>query len=492
MSELRLLVVAAAIIVAASSNAEQADAAYEHFSAGQLATAAALRDAALDGNQAYEILEELVTIAPKRLAGSPGDAEARDWAVQKLEALGFDKVWVQEFQMHGWERVSADAVVSSHGDLKLDITALGKSVSAPDPGITADIVHYATYEDLQAADESDVRGKIVFISNRMERHKDGSGYGPANIARSEGHAETARKGGLALLIRSIGTDDHDAPHTGAMRFAASGATVDEEQRAYNDAWKAPYGTSTVAAAAISNADADVLQELVEGGEQITVSLNIRNNHPGEITSYNIIGEITGADRPDEIVITGGHIDAWDTGVGAMDDGMGVAITMNAVSLIAELPERPARTIRYVAFGAEELGLIGAYAYAREYGDQDHVFGTESDFGIGRVWRLRPAVSPEAIPVLKEIWSVLEPMGIGWDAEGKGFLGPDLVPLAANGMPGADLSGDGTRYFDLHHTAEDTLDKIEPANLSFDSAAYAALLFLVAEYDGRFDVDLQVE
>jgi carboxypeptidase Q len=482
----RLLIVVTTILLAASCDSERADSRHEHFSRGQLATAADLRDAALNGSQPYDLLKELVTNAPKRLAGSVGDTVARDWAVQKLEALGFDKVWVQEFQMRGWERVSADAVVSSHDDLRLDITALGKSVSTPDGGITANVVHYATFEDLQAADAADVSGKIVFISNRMERHKDGSGYGPANIVRGRGHAETARKGGLAILIRSIGTDDHDAPHTGAMLFGESDATVAQEQIAYEGAWGAPYGAYTVAAAAVSNADADVLQELLESSDPVVVSLNIKNNDLGEITSHNIIGEITGATRPDEIVITGGHIDAWDTGVGAMDDGMGVAITMNAVSLIADLPKRPARTIRYVAFGAEEMGLIGASAYANEYGDEDHVFGIESDFGIGPVWQLTPAVSPNAIPVLKEIWTVLEPMGIGWDAEGQAFPGPDLSPLVKNGMAGAALNGDGTRYFDLHHTAEDRLDKIEAADLSFNSAAYAALLFFVAEYDGRFD------
>ena len=482
----RLLIVAAGILFAASCNSERTDSHNEHFAAEQLATAAELRDAALSENQAYDLLEELVTVAPKRLAGSAGDAVAKDWAVQKLESLGFDRVWVQDFPMLGWERVSATAVVSSYDDLQLDITSLGRSVSTPDGGITADLVHYATFDDLQAADAADVQGKIVYISNRMERRKDGSGYGPANIARSHGHAETARKGGLAILIRSIGTDDHDAPHTGVVTFATSDWTVAKEEVAYEEAWHAPYGAKTVAAAAVSNADADVLEELLESGETITVSLTMENNNPGEITSYNIIGEITGSSRPDEIVITGGHIDAWDTGVGAMDDGMGVAITMNAVSLIAALPERPARTIRYVAFGAEEVGLLGASAYTLEYGDEDHVFGIESDFGIGQVWQLTPAVSPEAVPVLEEIWGVLEPMGIGWGAEGKAFPGPDLMFLVNEGMAGAALNGDGTRYFDLHHTAEDTLDKIEAADLSFNSAAYAALLFLVAEYDGRFD------
>ena len=273
-----------------------------------------------------------------------------------------------------------------------------------------------------------------------------------------------------------------------MSFGESGLSPAERDNAYEEAISAPYGERTVAAGAISNVDSDVFEALFESGDAITVALEIRNNDPGEITSYNIIGEISGSERPDEVVITGGHIDAWDTGVGAMDDGMGVAITMNAASMIGELAQRPARTIRYVAFGAEELGLIGARAYAEEYADVDHVFGIESDFGIGKVWRLSPAVSADSIPVLGEIATLLEPMGIGWDPAARGFPGPDLGPLVSGeGLAGASLNGDGTFYFDLHHTAEDTLDKIKASDLAYNTAAYATLLYLVAEYDGRFDV-----
>jgi hypothetical protein len=272
-----------------------------------------------------------------------------------------------------------------------------------------------------------------------------------------------------------------------MSFGESDLSQAELDIAYEEAVSAPYGEKTVAAAAISNADSDVFEALFESGDEVTVALEIRNNDLGEITSYNIIGELTGSERPEEVVITGGHIDAWDTGVGAMDDGMGVAITMNAVSMIGELARRPARTIRYVAFGAEELGLLGGKAYAEQYAEVDHVFGIESDFGIGKVWRLSPAVSADALPVLAEIAAILEPLGIGWDPEARGFPGPDLRPLVTSqGLAGASLSGDGTFYFDLHHTAEDSLDKIKPSDLSFNTAAYAALLYLVAEYDGRFD------
>lgn len=479
------LLVVASVLTACDARREKASTSY--FSAEQMATAASLRDAALEDGETWEILEELVSVAPKRLAGSPGDKVARDWATKKLESLGFDRVWVQEFTLRGWERSSASAAVLGDEGIDLDITSLGRSVSTPVGGVTAQVIHFPTFDDLSAAVESEVSGKIVFISNRMERKKDGSGYGPANVARSRGHEVVARKGGLALLIRSIGTDNHDAPHTGVMSFGASGMSQPELDLAYEEAVSAPYGEKTVAAGAISNVDSDVLEALFESTEAVTVALEISNNDLGEITSYNIIGEIAGSERPEEVVITGGHIDAWDTGVGAMDDGMGVAITMNAVSMIGGLARRPARTIRYVAFGAEELGLLGARAYAEEYGEVDHVFGIESDFGIGKVWQLSPAVSADAMPVLGEIATLLEPMGIAWDPDAQGFPGPDLRPLVdGEGLAGAALNGDGTFYFDLHHTAEDTLDKIKASDLGYNTAAYAALLYLVAEYDGRFD------
>jgi hypothetical protein len=452
-----------------------------------MAIAASLRDAALKDSGTWEILEELVSVAPKRLAGSPGDEIARDWAIEKLESFGFDRVWVNEFKLRGWERLSASATVLGEESIALDITSLGKSVSTPDGGVTAQVVHFPSFADLEEAPASEVEGKIVFISNRMERKIDGSGYGPANVARSRGHEVVARKGGLALLIRSIGTDSHDAPHTGAMRFGEDGMSQQQLDLAYEEAVSAPYGNKTVAAGAISNLDSDAVEAMFDAGREVTVAMQIRNNDLGEITSYNIIGEMIGSERPQEVVITGGHIDAWETGVGAMDDGMGVAITMNAVAMIGALPTRPARTLRFVAFGAEELGLLGAKAYATEYSDVDHVFGIESDFGIGKVWQLSPAVSDNAVPVLGEIATLLEPMGIAWNPEARGFPGPDLTPLVIDkGLAGASLDGDGTFYFDLHHTAEDTLDKIEAADLDYNTAAYAALLYLVAEHEGRFD------
>ncbi|MHA1544197.1 MAG: M20/M25/M40 family metallo-hydrolase, partial [Alphaproteobacteria bacterium] len=484
----RILIVLFSFFLVACEEGSEPRPSYQFFSVEQIKVAADLRQRALmQGSGAYEILEELTIVAPSRLPGGPDDLKAVAWAEAKFRELGFDKVWTEPVTLQGWARKSTAAHVISHDGLAFNITSLGKSASTPKGGVVADVVHFATFEDLVAADASEVEGKIVFISNRMERANNGAGYGPAVIARAMGHSVVADKGGLALLIRSIGTDDTDNPHTGAMRFTVDdGITAAFEDRTGEDAWSIQYGVKSVGAAALSNQDADVLEAMFEAGDTVRMHVDIQNEELGEITTYNIIGELTGSSRPDEIVITGGHIDAWDLGTGAMDDGTGVAITAAAVKLIADLPERPARTIRIVAFAAEEVGLVGAFAYAAAHGDEDHVFGIESDFGLGKLREMNPAVGPEAVPVLREIWRLMGPMGIGWDPEVRGFPGPDLIPLMTAGLQGASLAGDGTNYFDHHHTATDTMELIDAEALDYNVAAYAALLYLVAEYDGRFE------
>ncbi len=458
---------------------------YDYFTLGDMRTAADLRRRALLGTNAYAILEDLVTTAPSRLPGGPDDAAAVAWAVAKMEELGFDRVWTEPVTFQGWARDFAVAKVTSHAPMEFNITSLGKSASTPEGGVTAEVVHFATYEDLAAADASGVEGKIVFISNRMERASDGSGYRPAVVARARGHAMVAKLGGLALIIRSIGTDDSDNPHTGAMSFTNEGIA---DVLGGSEAWSVIGGEKTVAASALSNQDADQLQALFEAGEVIEMFVDIQNRDLGEITTYNVIGDIVGSERPDEIIITGGHLDAWDLGVGAIDDGTGVAITMAAVAMIGDLPEAPARTIRMVAFAAEEVGLHGAFAYAAAHADEmnNHIFGIESDFGVGKLLKLTPAVDDAAIPVLREIWRLMGPMGIEWNPDAQGFPGPDLIPMVRAGLVGASLNGDGTTYFDFHHTAADQLLEVSPESLNFNVAAYATLLYMTAQYEGRFD------
>lgn len=447
---------------------EEAEAAVTNLIAAEAkAVAVGLREGAIAGSGAYALLESLTTEVGPRLPGTPADARAVAWAAAKFEALGYDKVWTETFTMPGWARVSAAAEIVSPYPHKLVITSLGGSVSTAPEGIEAEVAHFATLADLMAADAGLVEGRIVFISNRMERSRDGSGYRPAVVARGDGPSEAAKKGALALVIRSIGTDNHRLAHTGGLN--------------YQD------GVPRIAAAALSNPDADVLVRQIERGQPVILRLKVLNRDLGTIETANVIGEITGREAPHEVVIIGGHLDSWDLGTGAIDDGAGVVITMAAGALIGELEEPPRRTIRVVAFGAEEQGLFGARAYFEAHKDEleDHIIGAESDFGAGRIWAFRPGVAAAALPVMREIWRILEPLGIEF-GESTGFGGPDLMPLQAAGMAILGLRQDGTDYFDLHHSADDTLDKVDAKTLDQNVAAYAAFAYLAAEYEGRFE------
>ncbi|TNE62061.1 MAG: peptidase M28 family protein [Alphaproteobacteria bacterium] len=434
--------------------------------ADSIATATALRETALKSDLAWDLLEGLTTEVGQRLAGTAKEREAIDWAVARMQAMGFDKVWTEPVTVQHWERVSETAeIVGAHAQ-KLTVTALGKSVATPEGGVTAEIVPFATVEDLEAADPALVKGKIVFIANRMERHRDGSGYGPAVKARGAGASIAAGKGALAIVIRSIGTDSHRVPHTG-------GVTYKEDQ-------------PKIAAAALSNPDADQLERLLARGKPVKLHLDIQTVDHGPVESANVIGEITGSERPDELVLIGGHIDSWDLGTGAIDDASGCALTMAAAKLIADQPDRPRRTIRVVLFAAEEPGLVGARAYAAAHEkDLDkHVIGAESDFGAGRIWALKASVNPEALPVIDTMAQLMGPLDVVRLA-GTAHGGPDVGQMARLGMPAVDLEQDGTDYFDLHHTADDTLDKVDPAALKQNLAAWVVFSYLAADWPGSF-------
>ncbi|UTW56896.1 M28 family peptidase [Kordiimonas sp. SCSIO 12610] len=427
-----------------------------------------LRAAALRDNSAYDILESLTTEVGPRPAGSEADKLAIKWGIEKFKSLGFDKVWTEPVKHTGWARVLESAVVKSPFVQPLQITALGGSVSTPEGGLDAEIVHFNSFEDLQAAERSEVEGKIVFISNRMARTRDGSGYGPANIARRSGADETARKGGLAVLIRSIGTDSHRLPHTGQMAYAG-------------DVEKVP-------AAALSNPDADLLERIFKRGKPVKISLRVETKDLGPIETANVIGEITGREKPDEVVVIGGHLDSWDLGTGAIDDGAGVALTVATADLIKRtIKERPRRTIRVIMFGAEEVGLVGARQYAEAHKDEipnTHIIGAESDFGAGKIWALASKVSTNSQHVIDKMAQLMGPLGV-IRAEVEAGGGPDVGRIGDKGMPVVDLKQDGTDYFDLHHTADDTLDKVDPEALRQNLAAWSIFAYIAAEWPGDF-------
>lgn len=424
-----------------------------------------LRDQAAAGSDAFALVESLTTEVGPRMAGTEADARAVAWAEAKLRALGFDRVWIEPVTFPLWRRGAERAeIVGAHAQPLL-VTALGGSVGTGAAAVEAEVVEFADLDALIAAPVGSLAGKIAFIGYRMERFKDGHGYGVAVKARSSGASEAARRGAIALLIRSIGTDSHRFPHTGNLRYA-------------DDAPQIP-------AAALSNPDADQLSRLLKRGAPVRLRLALDVGTVGEATTHNVIGELTGREAPDEIVLLGAHLDSWDAGTGAIDDGAGVAITMAAGAAIGRLPQRPRRSIRVVAFGNEEQGLFGAKAYAAQNAASvdRHVIGAESDFGAGRIYALRAGVGEPAWPLLERIAGVLAPLGIALEKSGGG-PGPDLIPLAQAGMPWAQLAQDGRDYFDYHHTADDTLDKIDPKALDQQVAAYAVFAWMMAEAEGE--------
>jgi hypothetical protein len=430
-----------------------------------LATAAQLRERALAGSIAFDLVESLTTEVGARMAGTPADARAVAWARAKFESLGFDRVYTEPVTFPVWKRGHERADVLAPFPQPLAITALGGS-DGTNGALEAEVIEFATLQALKDAAPDAVRGKIAYISNRMQRFRDGRGYGPAVAARSQGASEAARKGALALLIRSIGTDRNRLPHTGTMRYAEDAARI--------------------AAAALSNPDADLLSNMLKRGAPVRLRLDIEAGMHGEYTSYNVIGEIRGRSEPAQVVLIGGHLDSWDMGTGAVDDASGVAITMAAGALIGALPQAPARTIRVVAFANEEQGLFGAKAYAAAHANEiaQHLIGAESDFGAGRIYGFNSNAPEYARGALKQIADALRPLDIDWFAA-QGGPAADIGPIAALGMTWAWLGQDGSDYFDWHHTANDTLDKVDAAALDQQVAAYAVFAYLAAEAEGDF-------
>ena len=427
-----------------------------------LATAATLREQALADHAGWNTVESLTTEVGPRLAGSEADARAVAWAQAKFKALGFDKVWTEPVTFPKWERRSERAAVVGTGAQPLTITALGGS---PGGKVTAEVVRFADLAALEAAPENSLAGRIAFVDYQMQSARDGSDYRNGGAIRSRGPSAAIRKGAIGFLMRSAGTDNHRVAHTGITRF-------DE-------------GLTPVPSASLTIPDANQLARLAAMGP-VRVELALDCGWNGEATSYNVIGEITGRGKPQEVVLIGGHLDSWDLGTGAIDDGAGIAITMAAGHLIGQLKQAPRRSIRVVAFANEEQGLYGGKAYAAKYADgaARHQLGAESDFGAGRIYGFNTGAPAHARAATQRIAEALKPLGIEYLAD-KGGAGPDIGPIAEKGATWAWLGQDGSDYFDLHHNADDTLDKIDPKALAQNVAAYTVFAYLAAEADGDF-------
>ncbi|GAP64904.1 aminopeptidase [Mizugakiibacter sediminis] len=429
-------------------------------------TAITLRDRALHDDTAWNLTESLTTEIGPRLAGSDNDLRAREWAIAKFKALGFDKVYTEPVTFPKWVRRSEHAAIVAPFPQPLAVTALGYSPATPAGGLTGEVVLFPTLDALKAAGDA-VRGKIVYVGFRMQPHRDGHDYGIGSTIRTHGPALAAKLGAAAFLLRSAGTDSNRTPHTGVTQWEADGPRIP--------------------AAALSAPDADLLERMAARGKPVQLKLDLDCGMDGTYTSANVIGEITGSKHPEQVVAIGGHLDSWDPGTGAIDDAAGVAIAMAAGHLIGELPKRPDRTIRVIAFANEEQGLWGGRAYAEAHAKDvaRHQLGSESDFGAGKVWRMSASVKPEARDAIRQIADVLAPLGVAYDAQRPGGGGSDLSQMHAKGMAALSLTQDGTRYFDWHHTSNDTLDKIDRDELDQNVAVYAAFAYMAAQAKGDF-------
>ncbi|HET9231941.1 MAG TPA: M28 family peptidase [Vitreimonas sp.] len=473
---MRTLLIALSVIAFASSASAQqqptrpAPAATEvalpvaPISAEQQRAIARLQEAALESDLVWELVEDLVTQIGPRLAGSEAEARARDWAVAMLREQRFSNVRIEPFTIPYWDGVREEAHIVSPGlERPMVAAALGGSPSTPAGGLTAQVVRFTDMAALEAAPNSAVAGRIAFIDEPMARAQDGSGYSVAVRKRSRCAPIAQAKGAVGCLIRAVGTDTHRFAHQGGNSRQRDGASLP--------------------AMAISPADADVLARLVARGDtrvRLDIEADIRENAP----SGNVIAEVRGRERPDEIVLIAAHLDSWDLGQGAIDDGAGVAIVTSAARLIRDLPRRPRRTVRILLAGAEENGVHGGKEYARVHADDRHVVAAESDFGAGRVWRFDTRFAEPALPYARAFQRALAPLGVlpgNNTAEG----GPDIDDLRKTGVPVANLAQDGTDYFDVHHTPNDTLYAVDPVNLRQNVAAWATFVYLAADSDWVF-------
>tara|TARA_R110002072_G_scaffold151470_6_gene300820 strand:+ start:2465 stop:3958 length:1494 start_codon:yes stop_codon:yes gene_type:complete len=471
---------------AASAAAIQSADRYD-FTDDQRAAAAELGDRALNSDLAWDILESLTTEVGPRLGGSPAEARAREWAVDMLSAQGFSNARIETFEMPYWTRGDLEVELTAPFPQSLAATDLGGSAATGEDGVEAEIVYFASFDDLaQSPGDDSLQGRIAFIDGRMVAAQNGSGYGPANVKRSLGWLEAQARGAQAVIIRSVGTDSHRMPHTGTISTPSARSSLSTVAQAYlaeayPDYLETPV-RSQIPAIAVSGPDADQIERIHNMGETMRLRVQSDAGWRGVAESGNVIAEIPGTDLADEIILIGAHLDSWDEGTGAVDDGAGVAIVTAAARLVADMGEGPRRTIRVVLFGAEEVGLLGAFAYAREHADEmgNHVLASESDFGAGRVWRFSSGVSDAATPVFDAIGRIVEPYGVVRGDRNANGGGPDIIPLAAAGVPVFRFEQDGSDYFDLHHTPDDTLDKVDPESLAQNVAVWATGVYLASE------------
>lgn len=450
--------------------ARQANSTSQLYSEQLMAELKQLHRAALASEYAYTQVAYLSNNIGPRLSGSPQAEQSVKYVADEMKKLGLD-VQLEKVMVPHWVRgAETGELVEFTGQApkttqKIVLTALGGSVATPPEGLTAEVVVVENFDQLRALGRERVAGKIVLFNARFDKQMAmqgfaGEAYGQAVFYRGIGASEAARLGAAASLIRSVGGADYRLPHTGSLRYL-------------DDAPKIP-------AAAVTTEDADLIAYLAPQG-RVRMKLILTPQTLPDATSYNVIADIKGTQNPEQIIIVSGHLDSWDLGTGAIDDGAGVAVAMQVANLIKQLKLRPKRTIRVIAWMNEENGLMGGITYtqARKAEIINHVAAIESDTGAGHPVGFSAHASAKAIEMLRPLSAILQASGAGIVQQAQGAQGADISLLDAAGVPTFAPIQDTRTYFNYHHTAADTLDKIVPRELAENAAVMVTLAYAIA-------------
>ena len=420
-----------------------------------------MREAQAD-DFAWRRLAELTDTFGHRLSGSAALEDAIRWAAEQMRKDGLENVRLDPVMVPHWVRGQESAEIVKPSRQTIAMLGLGGSVGTPPEGIEAETFVVKNIEELDA-DGGAARGKIVVLNARFTTYNESVQY------RTGGPARAARRGAVAILVRSIGPNGYRTPHTGSTNYAS--------------------GVPPIPAAAIAAEDADRLQRFQERGVRTVIRLKMEARQLPDAPSHNVIAELRGRERPDEIVVLGAHVDSWDIGTGAMDDGGGCVATWEAVRLLANLGLRPRRTVRVVLFTNEENGVRGGRAYRDKYAAElkNHVMMLESDIGLFAPIGFGFSGSAAARGRVTEIAELLHDIGADHVSAVGG--GADIGPsVEAAGIPSMSLEADNTRYFFVHHTAADTVDKISPGEVSRAAASIAVMAYIIADMPTRLDTN----
>ena len=440
------------------------------FSAQTLADLKRLQQAALTSDYAYRKVAHLANNIGPRLSGSAQAAKSVDYVASELKTIGCE-VQLEKVIVPHWVRSEETAaLVQFSGQVenttqKIVLCALGASVATPADGIEADVIAVRNFDELKLLPRDKVAGKIVLFNYPFDKQmaaegRGGEAYGEAVVYRSDGPSAAARHGAVACLIRSVGGADYRLPHTGQTNYA-------------NDAPKIPAG-------AVTAEDADLIADLLRQGA-VKMKLILAPQQLPDVESYNVIGDIKGSEHPEQVIIVSGHLDSWDLGTGAIDDAAGVAVSMEAANLIRQLRLKPKRTIRVIAWMNEENGLAGSKQYAKDHGEENHFAAMETDGGAGHPLGINIKGTPEVKKMLAPVAAILQDSGAGM-LNLVEHCGADIEPLEKAGVPSFSPIQDSRFYFNYHHTAADTLDKIAPKELAENSAVVAVVAYGLANME----------